>query len=80
MFSDREKKIIEIIGKKKLTIEEISVELFKGDRNAPFDKKITISNSISRINDKCEYHSLAWFLFKNKRSGEKMVVYKASAE
>ena len=64
-FSEREEKIINAIGAKKLTLEEISSLVFKNEQ-APFDDKITISNSIRRINDKCIYYKLPWTIHKKK--------------
>ena len=67
MFSDREEKIIKIIGRKKTTLEKINTELFrKGDR--PFDSIIHVSNSVRRIIKKCEFHNLNWTLSKNREN------------
>jgi len=67
VFSEREQKIINIIGRKKLTLREITKELFKkGDR--PFDSEITVSNSVRRIIMKCSYHNLDWTLTKDREN------------
>lgn len=63
-FSSREEKIIEIIGKKKVTLEYISSELFKN--SSTLDPKIAVANSVSRIIKKCEHHSLNWILHKTR--------------
>lgn len=77
MFSEREIKIIRIIGKKKLTIEDVSSELFKGDKNTPFDANITVSNSIRRIINKCAFYSSHWTLTKERSNG-KMYIKKVT--
>lgn len=77
MFSEREKKIIKVVGSKPLTFKEISIKVFKDDDNAPFDKIITISNSIRRINDKCAYWNIPWYLEKIKCSGKSITVTKS---
>ena len=68
-FSQREWDIIKIIGRRKLTFEQISSELFrKGDK--PFDDTITVGNSIRRIIKKCGHHKLAWTLEKIRKEGK----------
>lgn len=67
-FSERENKIIKIIGRKKTTIQEISDELFKDEPNT-LDAETKVSSSINRIIRKCEYHSLSWTLLKKRRNG-----------
>lgn len=74
MFSEREEKIIKVIGEKKFTLEEISERVFKGITK-PFDDKITIANSIRRINKKCEFNKLNW-TFERLRQDKKTVIYK----
>ena len=73
MFSIREEKIINIIGRKKLRINDITFELFREDKNAPFDSNITVSNSIRRIIKKCDYYKIGWTLEKNRKDGEILV-------
>lgn len=73
MFSNREDKIIKIIGKKQLSINDITTELFKGDINAPFDTHIVVSNSIRRVIKKCAHYHLDWTLEKQRIEGEVIV-------
>lgn len=73
-FSERETKIINILGRKKLTIEQISNELFKKCVN-PLDHTIVISNSVRRIIKKCDHYNLTWTLIKN-RENQKLVIRK----
>lgn len=65
MFSDREQKIIDIIGRKTMTIEQIEEKLFP---EKEMDGDIKISNCISRIIKKCEFHDLNWTLSKDKEN------------
>ena len=75
MFSDREEKIIKIIGNKQLTIAEIAEKLFENEKFVPFDTNITVRNSVDRIIKKCEYQGTTWTLHKNKNLRE-FTVYK----
>ena len=77
MFSPREEKIIKLLSLKKRSLEDVSDILFKDDLTAHFDKTITISNSIHRINRKCEHYQLPWTISKDKKAGEKSKFYKA---
>lgn len=76
MFSEREEKIIKIIGKNRITIEDLTKKLFK-DEVAIFDAEITVGNSIRRIIKKCEHHKLDWTLFRNKDE-RRLIVTKIS--
>ena len=69
VFSDLEQKIIRAIGNKNISIEEICIKVFRNDRDAPFDKKITVSNSIRRIIQKCIWYNVGWTLVKEKVDG-----------
>jgi hypothetical protein len=66
MFSERETQIIKIIGRKKLTVKEISAELFQDESKKPFDACVGINNSIRRINEKCAFYKVEWTLQRNK--------------
>lgn len=72
-FSDREKKIIKIIGHKKVTLEYISKELFKNDQT--FDCNIKVANSVSRIIKKCYHYKYDW-TFKKTRVNGKLFIKK----
>jgi len=66
-FSDREERIIKILGRKQMTFEEISKELFKGEA-APFDTSISVANSIRRIVMKCCFRNLDWTIEKSRQN------------
>jgi hypothetical protein len=74
MFSIREGLIIETIGKKTMTVEQIVEKLFKGEKR-PFDANISIGNSIRRIIEKCDYYKYDWTL-KREKSGNKFLIRK----
>lgn len=74
MFSEMENEIIRIIGRKKITVQEISKELFQ-DVKAPFDAEISVTNTLRRIIDKCIHHKLDWTLNREK-TGRKYIVSK----
>jgi hypothetical protein len=61
-FSERESKILKILGYRQMTIEKIVAEVFEND--APLDAEIAVGNSIKRIMKKCEHYDLPWTLTK----------------
>lgn len=65
MFSEREEKVIKIIGRKNLTIGEIAEQLFD-EEDRPFEPRISVSNCVRRIVEKCKHHKLNWTLTKTK--------------
>lgn len=76
MFSEREKLIIKIIGRKKSTISKIAdVMVGTPGTGIPFDAEITVGNAIRRIIKKCEHYKLDWTLVK-KRSDGKLLISK----
>lgn len=72
-FSDRESKIIKILGRKKMTLEQISIELFKGSKEKPLDTNIIIANSVRRIIKKCLYHNFRWTIVKRREQGKLVI-------
>jgi len=67
VFSEREQKVIDIIGRKKLTYTDIGVELYK-NQSKPLDCTITVGNCVSRIIKKCTYYKLDWTLTKRREN------------
>lgn len=65
MFSIREKEVIKIIGRKKLTLTKIAYELFKNEPT-PFNSRISAANTVRRIMQKCSFYELKWSLEKNR--------------
>ena len=70
-FSDRENAIIEIIGRKQVTIEDITITLFR--RIAVLDPQIAVANSIRRIIKKCDHHKLKWTLEKTRKNNKLII-------
>lgn len=73
-FSEREKKIIKILllnkNKRPLTISVLTEILFKKDDSPPFDREISVTNSVNRIIKKCEFYNLNWIIHKEKYEGK----------
>lgn len=59
LFSPTEQKILKTLGRKQMTISEITEKIY-----GPFvyDAGNTVAGAVRRINRKCEYHKLPWFL------------------
>jgi len=72
VFSEREQKIIKIIGRKKITLAEISTDLFKNGEE-PFESAIVVANSVRRIIKKCSHHALDWTLTKTRESNKLLI-------
>ena len=66
IFSTRERDILKIIAKRKLTLKGIATELFRRSESKPFDPEITINNSVKRINKKCKLNKMNWKLERTK--------------
>lgn len=77
MFSEREQQVIKIVGTRKLTLHDISLELFKGSRDKPFDTEISVANTVRRIIKKCSHYKLKWILVKN-RDDKKLFISKGA--
>lgn len=69
MFSEREEKIIKMLNKGNRTVKEMVSKIFV--ERPPFNAEISISNSISRILKKCDFHDLNWTVEKSKVEGER---------
>lgn len=72
-FSEREEKIIKILGKKSLTIKEISHKLF--DTNAPLNAEILVANNVRTIIKKCKFYKLSWCLYKDN-SKSRLIIFR----
>lgn len=59
-LSPNEEKIVEIIGRKKVTITEITKEMYP--KNPPLNAATTVANAIRRINFKCKHLKQKWFI------------------
>lgn len=70
MFSEREQKILDILGEREMTLGDIALKLFK---IPTMDQTIKVNNSISRINSKCMLHNKKWFLNKIRKDRKLLV-------
>lgn len=59
-FSPTETKVLQALGRKKMTITEIVVEVF--GKKPPMDGNNAIAGAIRRINLKCDSKGLPWRL------------------
>jgi hypothetical protein len=60
MFSAHEEQVLKIIGRKKITVAEIT-ESFKSEQ-PHLDTQNYVASVIRRINRKCVHHKLDWTL------------------
>ncbi len=61
IFSPHESEILKIIGKRKVTIAEITAE-FYAERTKLFDSSNYIASVVRRINRKCDHIKAPWRL------------------
>jgi hypothetical protein len=61
MFSPTEMKVLKILGRKKMTISEITTKLC-GKHKKSINAGNIVAYFIRRINMKCKFHKLDWFL------------------
>lgn len=60
-FSEHEKLVLTIIGRRKMTVQEIS-DTFYHSREVPLAERNYVANIIRRIAAKCEKQKLEWTL------------------
>lgn len=82
VFSEHERMILKIVGRRKMTVQEISEE-FYNSRNLPLEGRNYVAQVIRRIARKCELMKSTWTLegkgsgrhgrtvWRSKRSGTK---------
>ena len=61
MFSPTELKILKLINKRKVKISELA-KVFYEDDSLPINPGNAISGAILRINKKCIFHDLNWYI------------------
>jgi len=61
LFSPTELRVLKLLGKKKLTVTKLTEEYFKKEKK-PLNPNAVISSAVIRINRKCKYHKLNWFV------------------
>lgn len=60
IFSPTENKVLKLLGKRKLTIAELTLKFHSG--RPPLEANNNIAAAVRRINAKCDHHDLPWFL------------------
>lgn len=60
IFSPTESKVLKLLGKRKLTIAELTEKFHDG--RPPLEANNNVAAAVRRINAKCEAHDLNWFL------------------
>lgn len=61
IFSFSELLVIKIMGKKKMTIAEITKEMYIDDEEAaPIEPNNYVASVVRKISKKCDYHKLPW--------------------
>lgn len=61
MFSPTEQKIIKLIANRKIKISELA-DSFYEDGDEPINPGNAVSGAILRINKKCVFHDLNWYI------------------
>lgn len=61
LFSETEFKVLKIIGRKHMTVKEVT-RRFYSKKKRPLNGRNLIAGTIVRINRKSKYHKLPWFL------------------
>jgi DNA-binding response OmpR family regulator len=59
LFSPTEMKILKILGRRKMKIGEIAEKLYGKKK---LNTNTIVTQLVRRINNKCEYHKLSWFI------------------
>jgi len=62
LFSPTELKVLRMLGKKKMTITEVAKKYFSRSPQHVFDPNAVVYTAIRRINKKCEFHQLPFFI------------------
>ena len=62
VFSPTEFEILKIIGRKKMTISQIVEVYFEGSTSEILDANNLVAGVVRRINKKCRFYKMDWFL------------------
>lgn len=60
MFSPTEKTVIDIIGRRKITLAELTEELARVSQHESFDLNNYVAGVVRRIVKKCDHYKLNW--------------------
>jgi hypothetical protein len=61
IFSPTEQKVLEVLGRKKMSISQITRAILEG-RTVFLADQNHVAGAVRRINEKCERNNLSWFL------------------
>lgn len=61
LFSPTEQQVIKLIHKKPISIGDVAEKVYRTG-TVPLHPRNTIAGVVLRINRKCEYHKLNWFI------------------
>lgn len=61
VFSPTEQKVLQVLGRRKMSIEEITENILEGRTMFLADRN-NVAGAVRRINEKCEKNRLPWFL------------------
>lgn len=60
LFSPLENQVIKALGNRTMSLQDIAKACYKS--RGPLYPRTAISVTVRRINQKCEYHKLCWFI------------------
>lgn len=78
LFSPMEKQILKIVGKRKITIVEITEKYLEKFESNALQPNNVVSGAINNINKKCKRHKLKWFLNGAGRGRSGKTIWKDS--
>jgi len=61
VFSPTENLVLKTLGKKKMTVADITSKIFE-DPEKVMNPNAVVSSAIIRINKKCKFHKLSWWI------------------
>lgn len=61
IFSTAEKRVLDVLGNKTITIKELTEKVYRNQK-APLSPNNVVAVTLKRINAKCDYHKLTWFV------------------
>ncbi len=78
IFSSHEKRFIEILGRRKMTIAQIAAEFYKSPE--VIDPSNYVATVARRVKKKCEFYSLTWTLAGRGAGRAGRTVWRTKAE
>lgn len=69
MFSPSEAKVLKILGRRKMSIKDITAKFYEDLKNEPFNANNFVGLLVRRINSKCEYYDTDWRLKDDGKTG-----------